>query len=83
MSLLYLHSINAPAGRLGPSRHPDHIDDPQQRDNSEPSHLSDPPFRSQMVPQHPEGTGERPRVVHVPDQHGSHDPQVRISRGCG
>ncbi len=71
--------VNAsPLGCVGPRRHADDPEHPQQRDHAQPAHLAVPSVRRPVVHSHPEGQGERPRLVHVPDQHRPHGAQIRI-----
>ena len=63
---------------MGSRRHADHLDDPQQRDHPKPSNLAFPTFEQPVVPPHPESPAFRSRLVHVPDQHRSDGPTIRI-----
>ena len=64
------------AGCLGSSGYPDHPHHPQQRDHPQPPDLLVQARREQVVPPPQQRPGERPRLVHVSDQHRPHGPQV-------
>ena len=70
-------------GGMGESGHADHFNDPPSHNHEEPACLPLPPRSGAVEAPHGEGRGDGPGLVHVSDQHGSHDQPEGISRGRG
>ena len=71
------------SGCLGPSRHADDLDDPQQRHHQKPPNLPLKTLNKAVASPRATRAGVRPRLVHVPDQHGPHGAQAGLPRGGG
>lgn len=63
-------------------RHADHTHNPHARDIEESKGGGDPQRPPDLVPAHQRAAGDGQRMVHVPDQHRSHEVTAGIFRYC-